>query len=176
MDQLEDSNGSISFWRERLEQYGEWNSMPKETRKRLLKDLQRAIIALARAHLTEKEILNFLTLTDVPTVFDAVITTAMLPDLESKNSFELKAYMAGVIKNAEKARLAPKPKVHKHVEPKRKKKRGKPVTIEYLKEYNPYNFKKHYCKICKNRIRSDNVTGICTKCQKSGKNGDSSEY
>ena len=165
---IEDSNNLISWWRKQLEETTSWNSLPNEGKKDLLLKLQRCVNALLHVYVTKEELLKLVQLTDVITVFESCISMLALPDLERKNKHQVLAYLTRVVLNSELAKIRKDPTWHVHLPTKKRK--GKIATLDYAKKFNPYNFKSH-CKVCGNRIRIDNATGVCSKCQKKGRNG-----
>lgn len=170
MVSIEDSDGLLRFWREQLEGNTDWNSLPNATKKQLLFKLQRCISALLNVYIGKEEILKLIQLTDVPTVFEACLSMLAWADLENKNKHQVLAYLTKVVVNKEIAKIRRDPAWHKPE--KRKKRKGKIATIDYARKYDPFNFKKpNVCKLCGNRIRIDNLTGVCSKCQKKGRNG-----
>ena len=170
MHSIDDSDKLISWWREQLEGSNDWNSLPNETKKIYLLKLQRCVSALLDVFITKNEILKLVQYTDIITVFESCISTLALPDLERKNKHQILAYITRVILNSELAKSRRDPTWHVHTPTKKRK--GRVATSDYAKKYNPYNFKPlPTCKICSKRIRIDNVTGVCTDCQKKGRNG-----
>jgi hypothetical protein len=167
MSDIEDSTNLISFWRERLENSADWNSLPRETRKKLLFDFQRGIKALADLDVSQEELLQLIQLTDVPTVFDAVISMIAAPNFD-KNKYRALAYLKQIVLNSEKGRISTRTY---HIPPPNPKRKGKIADINYVRQYNPYDFKSQKCKFCGNKINSSNTTGVCTKCQQKGRNG-----
>jgi len=167
---IEDSDKLIRWWRGQLEGNQDWNSLPKESKKQLLIKLQRCVSALLHLHVSKDEILRLIQLTDVPTVFEACISMLALPDLERKDKYQALAYLTRVVLNTELARFKQDPTWHR--EPPKKRKKGKIATLDYAQKYDPFNFKKPpACRFCGKQIRIDNVTGVCTSCQKKGRNG-----
>lgn len=165
---IDDSNNLIGWWREQLEGSSDWNSLPNETKRQLLVKLQMCVSALLQVYISKEEILKLVQLTDITTVFASCISMLALPDLERKNKHQVLAYLTRVILNSEIAKIKKDPVWH--VPPPPKKKKGKIATLEYAKRYDPYNFKP-VCSVCKHHIRVDNITGVCSKCQKKGRNG-----
>lgn len=175
MISVEENNRQLNWWRERLEESKDWNSLPKETRRRLLNTFKQCMRDLINLDITDKELIKLVQYTDIPTVFDAVISVIALSDVEKKDRRAILAYLTRVILNSEKGRLNVEPMWHK--ESPRPKRRGKVVTSEYARQFDPYNFKENMtCKFCGTKIRSNNVTGVCTKCQHRGRNGRESEH
>lgn len=174
MVDINDSNGLIRWWKSQLEGSQGWNSLPNESKKQLLAKLQRCIIALLDVHITKEEILRLVQLTDIGTVFESCISMLALPDLDRKNKHQLLAYLTRVVLNSELGKFKKEP--NWHTEPPPKKKKGKIATLDYAKKYDPYNFKRKHCSKCGGKIKIDNVTGVCTKCQRNGKNGHQSEH
>jgi len=163
---IEEGVGLIRWWRDKLEGNEDWNSLPKASREKLLINLQRGVSALTSIHVTKKELLHLIQLTDVPTVFEACISMAALPDLDSKDKHQALAYLTRIVLNSELGKFKKEPTWHR--EPPKRKRNGEIASLEYAQKYNPYNFKRFKCKVCGARIRSDNVTGVCTKCQHNG--------
>lgn len=172
MVNIDDSSNLIKWWRNQLEGTQDWNALPKESRKQLLIKLQRCVNALLDVHVTKDEILRLIQLTDVVTVFESCISMLALVDLNKKNKFQIMAYLTRVVLNSELGKFKKEPIWHKGAPLKVRK--GKIATLEYARKYDPYNFKVRFC-LCGKRIRSDNATGVCTKCQKNGRNGNQSE-
>lgn len=168
MTNLEDSNKLISWWRNQLACDENWNSLPNASKKQLLVKLQRAVNALLDFHITKEELARLVQLTDIVTVFESCISVLSLQDLHKKNRYQLLAYLTKVVLNSELGKFRKDPVWHS--EPPKRKKKGRIATLEYAQKYDPYNFKKRHC-ICGKRIRIDNITGICTACQKKGRNG-----
>ena len=165
---IDDSNNLIRWWREQLEGCEDWNSLPIATRKQLLVKLQRCVSALIHLHIDKEELLKLIQLTDIPTVFDALISMLALPDLERKNKYQALAYLTRVVLNSELGKLKSKPVWH--TAPPSRKKKGKIATLDYAKKFDPYQMYR-FCKECSSKIRIDNATGICSDCQKKGRNG-----
>lgn len=169
MTNIEDSNKLISWWHKRLACDENWNSLPKASKKQLLVKLQSAINALLDFHITQEELAKLVKLTDIVTVFESCVSVLAFQDLHKMNRYQVLSYLTRVVLNSELAKFRKNPVWHS--EPKKRKKRGRVATLEYAKKYDPYNFKKRHCSLCGKRIRIDNVTGICTSCQKKGRNG-----
>lgn len=166
MTNIEDSDKTLSWYRKRLETTEDWNSLPERTKKDLLSKLQQSISALLHFYIGKEELLKLVQLTDIQTVFDACITVlAALPDFEHKNRRQVLAYLTKVVVSTELAQNRQDPEWHNP--PPAKRKRGKIATLEFADKYDPYNFKRApTCKNCGKRIRIDNVTGVCTDCQR----------
>lgn len=166
---IENSNNLIRWWREQLEGNVDWNSLPNASKKQLLIKLQRCVSALLDFHITKDELLRLVQLTDIPTVFDSCISMLALPDLNRKNKYQILAYLTRVVLNSQLGKFKQEPVWHK--ETPSKKKKGKIATLEYAQRHDPYNFKQRFCKFCGGKINSNNATGVCTSCQKKGRNG-----
>ena len=166
---VEESNRQICWWRERLDKSKDWNSLPKESRKDLLNKFKQCIRDLICLDITDKELVKLVQLTDVPTVFDAVISVVALPEVEKKDRWAVLAYLTRVVLNSEKGKFnAVEPTWHREI--KRRQRKGKIVTVEHAQRFNPYDFKnKILCKQCGKRINISNATGVCTKCQRKGR-------
>ena len=165
---IEDNNNLIGWWRKQLEGNNDWNSLPNETKRQLLLKLQQCVSALLQVYITKEEILKLIQLTDITTVFSSCVSMLALPDLEHKNKHQILAYLTRVILNSEIAKIKVDPIWQSPLQPEKKK--GKIATLEYAKKYDPYNFKPT-CKVCGSHININNTTGVCSKCQKKGRNG-----
>jgi len=175
MVDINDSDKLIRWWKSQLEGSQDWNSLPEASKKQLLVKLQRCINALLDVHVTREELLRLVQLTDIITVFESCISMLALTDLHKKNKHQILAYLTRVVLNSELGKFKRDP-IWQVALPPKKKKKGKIATLDYAKKYDPYNFKIRFCKICGGRIRVDNKLGVCTKCQKNGRNGNQSEH
>jgi len=174
MVNIDDSDKLIRWWREQLEGNQDWNSLPNESKKQLLLKLQRCVSALLNFHITKEELLKLVQLTDIVTVFESCISMLALTDLDRKNKYQMLAYLTRVVLNSELGKFKKEPIWHR--EPPTKKRKGNIATLEYAKKYDPFNFKHRYCSLCGGRIRKDNSTSVCSKCQGNGRNGNSIEH
>lgn len=172
---IEDNSGNISFWTDRISKYPDWNLLPKETRKKVLKDIQRCADALLCLHITETEVLKLIQLTDVSTVLQACLSMLTLPELERKNKYQALAYLTKIVVNSELAKL--KEPIVWHSDPVKRGRKGKIADLAYVRRYHPYNFKgRRFCRFCGKSLRIDNATGTCTDCQAKGRNGSEGEH
>jgi len=170
MSDIEDNARSLTWWWEQLNLGEDWNSMPRNMRKDLLKKLHRAFIDIAEFNVSEKDIQDLIKLTDPPTVWDAMLSLTKLPKTRSR--WEVLAYLKTVVINTwksqhtiKKSSMQPPPQLPKLI---------KVASDETVERWNPLNFKKRRCE-CGNLIRSDNKTGACRTCQRQ-RNGKYSEH
>lgn len=150
----------MSWWRDQLNQSGDWKSLPNETRKLLIIRLQQFVLEFTRLGISQEELLELVKWTDITTVFDAMIT--MMQNTEGMNKYQALTYLKKVVLETQKFNKQKEPDWQK---PEKEKKRtGRKVTAGYLERINPYNFKsrRRFCKVCKKPLREENRTGLCT--------------
>jgi len=162
MSDIEDNARSLTWWWEQLSLTVDWNSMPRDMRKDLIRKLHRAFIDIAEFNISEKDILDLIKLTDPPTVWDAMLSLTKLPKTRSK--WEVLAYLKTVVINTWKAQHPivkttwqppPKPEKRKNI-----------ASIKTIEKWDSTNFKKRHCDGCGKLLRGDNETGMCRTCQR----------
>lgn len=142
----------------------DWNSLRPSARKELLKKLQQCSVDLGNFTITEKQLMDMVEATDVPTVFDAILEVWSLADKTTSNNKSLLAYFTRVVKNSVKVQRAVHRKSYR--EPvRRKRSKGNPASVEDVLKFDPLNFKR--CSMCGERLRVNSTADICTKCKNS---------
>jgi len=167
MGDIEDNARSLTWWWGQLNLGDDWNSMPRDMKRGLIKKLHMAFIDIAEFNISEKDILSLIKLTDPPTVWDAMLSLTKLPKTRSK--WEVLAYLKVVVINTWKAQH---PIIRSNMQPPpQPPKTIKIASDKTVERWNPLNFKRRRCG-CGNIIRSDNKTGLCRTCQRhrNGKN------
>ena len=173
MFSIEDNNRNLTWWWNQLSLSEDWNSMPVEMRQDLIKKLRQCILDLCDLNITNNEVLELIGLTDPPTVWDAILALGKLPERTKRNHWELLAYLKACVISMWQEQHPTKPVVWQKKPS--EDKRDNPVEIRKSKladattiaRNDPNNFKRRYCA-CGKKLRSDNVTGVCTRCQKNG--------
>jgi len=136
----EENSGNLNWWWDQLNLTEDWNSMPREARKRLVKKLHRCMIDLIELNVSEQEIQSLIKLTDPPTVWDAILIVLSQPEGAKKwNKYQLLKYLR-------KTALSLWQNKHPTVQPKWQKipspeKKKKPVSWKTVDKYDPMNFK-----------------------------------
>lgn len=177
MASIEDNAQNRTWWYKQLKNMSQdWNSMLIEERSELVTKLQQAILDLTTLNIPRNDLKELIIANDVPTVWDAVLALQDLTDRNKKTHWELLAYLKKTITGMWKDQY-PSRKRSWQLPPTKDdvKKRAPPASWECVDRNDPSNFNKHYCQFCRRKIRSNNRTGICIKCQKKG-HGKNSEY
>ena len=171
MSDIEDNACNLTWWWEQLNLGDDWNSMPRDMRKILIKKLHRAFIDIVEFNISEKDIQNLIRLTDPPTVWDALLSLTKLPKNRSK--WEVLAYLKAVVINTWKAQhQIEKPTWQ---QPLKERKKRKPASLEHIEKWSSMNFKFRHCDGCGKLLRGDNGAGLCRTCQRQ-RNGKEREY
>jgi len=174
---LDENNQSRSWWYNQLNLSDDWNSMPLAERTILSKKLQRALLDLTQLNMTQKEMDDLLIKFDQSTVWDAILALDNLAGKEGKTRWELLAYLKKTADGMWKAQHPSRQITwqRKDKEPVNKKERL-PADWENVERNDPTKFNKKFCRVCKRKLRVNNTTGVCSKCQSHGNGKDDSEH
>jgi len=153
------------FWLSKVARTDDWNSLPKETRKRSLKIIQLCLTDYCHVFIPEEELNELAEFGGSIVLVDAVL------DLYASynkiyNQYQLRRWLRTRIVNSIKEKLHYVPRQYKVIKPKKQKKSA--ASYEDLKQYSIYTLDSK-CSVCGKKINSNNVTGICTKCQRKPK-------
>lgn len=166
MGDIESSAQGLTHWWSQLDFSKEWDSMPRKMREDLLGTLQNALVELEHLNISKRELLDLITLTDPPTVWDAILSLERMQK-ENKSRWEILAYLKATAINMWKQNhptLLPT----KQLKPV-KEKPIKTASWKTVEKWRPFNFSKVRCPQCGAPMRSDNTVGVCASCQKDEK-------
>ena len=143
----------------------DWASLPLSARKKLVKNLKICVSSLTEAQVSEAELLKLIEVTDIPTVFDAILTLWVNFNRENPpNSIQVLSYLRKVVMNSWKAKRTLPTSFHK--EPKARKKTAI-ATDDFIEAHHPLNYR--VCKSCGTMLRLDSQSDYCSKCKGNAK-------
>jgi hypothetical protein len=168
MVDIDDQNKRILRWTNKIELGGEWNDMSVPERKALLIRFKRCALEILDLNISEKELLSLVIDTDQETLWEAIVNLNSWFPVEGR---EQKTYqLLGLLRKGVYKVWEEKHPILATFQPKdiiRAKENPKLASDEEIKRCNPVNLLGKHCK-CGNRLQKNNVTGLCTACQRRG--------
>jgi hypothetical protein len=136
---LSEKDNNLEWWWNQLKGCKDWNSLPESMRKDLVAKVQRGINHLLDLSITRDDITELIKLTDLPTVWDAIVSTCSLSKEDRGNRYQLLKYLRTTAINMWQSQhpireqvFAKRPPVEENI-----KRKGKPVSWEIIEESEP---------------------------------------
>lgn len=166
----EEDKGLIDWWFEQIQHITKgksWNEMPEKMRNDLLEKLKLCIADLAVVNITKKDVEDLVSLGGIHALIDALLRTFWYPPQFKATKQRYINNIKQEIANNKIGKYNFPIEYHKEKKDKHRAK-GKPVSLETVKKYDPLDFKRKFCRNCGKVLNGNNVTGFCRKCQRNG--------
>jgi hypothetical protein len=165
---LGETSNQLDWWWNRVRPSEDWASLDDEVKTKYAERIQQVMIDLAGFSIGKQEICELVEITDVTTVFDAILGVWAIPPEERGGKYQLLAYLRRCIVSSWKGRRIAEPESYYKEPPTRERK--KVANLEYVQKYSPFNFS-NKCSVCGEKLGTNNKSGICTECRKKRPSG-----
>jgi len=139
---LSEKNNNLTWWWKQLRLSEDWNSMPVSMRQDLVKKLKRGIHHILDVDIPKEDLIELIKMTDLPTVWDAVISTCALSPKERDNRFRLWKYVKTTALNIWRTNHPSRQRSWQSSPENDKKRKSKPVSWKKVEANDSNNFKK----------------------------------
>lgn len=131
---------SIEWWISRIGEDDNWNSMPIETKKKLLFKLKQCIAHFNEIGVSNDDLMELLDkCNSISMVYDAILSSWAWPDNWKQNKFQYMNNLKREIVKFCKESAGLKPK-NVFKESQRPKAKGKKIDVDFVKQHDPFDF------------------------------------
>ncbi len=123
----------FDWWWSRIKTNEDFNSMPDDMKKDIIKKLSLCFVDLNNLQIFEAELLPLIEMAGIPTVFDAILVFWTVPNKSQMSRESAISYLRKVVYNSYKGRQLIPPTLHKE----KKRKDKKEVSLDTAKKYHP---------------------------------------
>jgi hypothetical protein len=155
---LDDKSHGFDYWWNLVGADKNWDALSIPDRMQVVNQIKQCMIEFANISMSESEICDLITKTDIATVFDAILVLWSIPQKEIQDPYAIRGYLRKVVYNTWRNGREDKPVFYR--EPKRKHK-VKVCSTDEVKKYNPFNFNLRFCE-CGKILKPNEVK--CKKC------------